>query len=305
MKRILLGIFLAGFLLPVLVWLLHPWPIFVLTDDPSSSSYMKQRIEEAEERGETLEIRHRWVPLREMSPDLVRAVLVGEDRRFLEHRGVDWEALAEEVHYQGEIPFRITSREDREAFLEAWRFAREHREEVRGRSTITQQLARNLYLSDERSFIRKAQELLLARRLELFLSKDRILELYLNLAEWGPGIFGAGAASEHYFGCPPSELTRRQAAALAATLPHPLTSNPAHRPGRMAWRRDLILERMGGSERPVPPPVAAPDPAKIIPPPAPRVGGPDLPAPGVMRDSLPGPPPDPERFPTPFPTPPP
>src|SRR5690606_4877443 len=119
-------------------------------------------------------------------------------------------------------------------------------EKIRGRSTITQQLAKNLYFSDNRSLIRKLEELIVAKRLEWFLSKDRILELYLNVAEFGPGIFGVEAAAQHYFGVPAAKLSRYQAASLAATLPHPLTSNPARNPGRMAWRRDMILRRMGG-----------------------------------------------------------
>jgi monofunctional biosynthetic peptidoglycan transglycosylase len=118
---------------------------------------------------------------------------------------------------------------------------------VRGRSTITQQLAKNLYFGESRSLSRKIAEFVVAGRLERFLSKDRILELYLNVVEWGPGIFGADAAARHYFGKPASDLTSDQAAALAATLPHPLSSNPKLRPGRMAWRKQMILARMGAT----------------------------------------------------------
>src|SRR5690606_31793215 len=107
--------------------------------------------------------------------------------------------------------------------------------------------SKNLYFSTDRSPLRKLEELIVARRLELFLSKDRILELYLNLVEWGPGLFGAEAAAQHYFSRSAANLNAEQAAALAATLPHPLTSNPDHRPGRMQWRKGMILSRMGGS----------------------------------------------------------
>ena len=253
MRRWLLFLILLPFGLLAAVWLVHPWPLPLRWVDPGSSAYMEYRVAQANAAGESLEIRHRWVPLDEMPSTLVRAVLVAEDDRFREHGGVDWEALAEEVRYRGPIPPSLFDPEDREAVRDAIRYAREHRDQVRGRSTLTQQLARNLYLSPDRSFLRKGQELLVARRLEFFLSKDRILELYLNLAEFGPGIFGVGAAAEHYFGVEVSALNRVQGASLAATLPHPLTSNPATNPGQMAWRRDRILGRLAGGTAPVPP----------------------------------------------------
>ncbi|MGD8321421.1 MAG: biosynthetic peptidoglycan transglycosylase, partial [Gemmatimonadota bacterium] len=128
----------------------------------------------------------------------------------------------------------------------AVRYLLRHRSELKGRSTITQQLAKNLFFTPERSLVRKVEELVVARRLERSLSKDRILELYLNTAELGPGIFGVDAAARAYFGVGVQRLDRTECASLAATLPHPLTSNPAHRPGRMAWRRNLILQRLAG-----------------------------------------------------------
>jgi len=132
------------------------------------------------------------------------------------------------------------------------RYVSAHRHQIKGRSTITQQLAKNLYFTPKRSFVRKIDEAVVAKRLEWFLSKDRILELYLNTVELGPGIFGVGAAARYYFDEPVQALDRFQAASLAATLPHPLTSNPAHRPGRMAWRRNLILERLLGRDVVIP-----------------------------------------------------
>src|SRR3989441_445719 len=121
----------------------------------------------------------------------------------------------------------------------AWR----HRDRLRGATPITQQLAKNLYLSPSRSPSRKVKEAVTALRLELALSKDRILELYLNVAEWGPGLWGVDAASRAYFAVPASRLTEEQAAELAATLPHPRTSNPTFRPDRTLARRNLILPR--------------------------------------------------------------
>jgi monofunctional biosynthetic peptidoglycan transglycosylase len=133
----------------------------------------------------------------------------------------------------------------------------ERMEFARGASTITQQLAKNLYLSSSRNPLRKLKEAVTAVRLEGTLSKDRILELYLNEVEWGLGVWGIDAASRTYFGTSPRGLTDEQAAALAATLPHPRSSNPAFRPERMRTRRDLILARFRGRNVTVPPPVEA------------------------------------------------
>lgn len=161
-------------------------------------------------------------------PLLERMVIIAEDSRFRTHHGIDLIELRE-----------------------AWR-DRGRRGELRGASTITQQLAKNLYLSPSRNPLRKLKEAVTALRLELALSKDRILALYVSAAEWGPGVWGAAAASEAYFGVPPSQLSDAQAAALAATLPHPRTSNPAYRPGRMLARRELILARYYGRDVVVP-----------------------------------------------------
>src|SRR5437870_4731170 len=138
-------------------------------------------------------------------------------------------------------------------FWSAIRAAWRHRDRLRGASTITQQLAKNLYLSSSRSPIRKLKEAATALGLELVLSKDRILELYLNVAEWGPGIWGIDAASRAYFAVPASRLSAEQAAELAATLPHPRTSNPTFRPDRMLGRRNLILARYRGVDVYIPP----------------------------------------------------
>jgi monofunctional biosynthetic peptidoglycan transglycosylase len=140
-------------------------------------------------------------------------VIIAEDSRFKTHHGIDPVELRDAMAAGG----------------------------ARGASTITQQLAKNLYLSPSRSLIRKLKEAVTAVRLELALPKDRIMTLYLNTAEWGPGVWGATAASEAYYGVRPSRLSAAQAAALAATLPHPLTSNPAYHPGRMLARRNWIL----------------------------------------------------------------
>ena len=268
----------AALALALLAFLTLPWPVRFLWSDPGTTSFMRYRAWEARLRGEPLELRHEWVPLENISKHLVRAVVLAEDGRFREHGGVDWLALAEEVRYDGAPPFSLLDPGDLGALGRAARYYWGHRDEVRGRSTITQQLAKNLYFTPDRSLTRKAGELVVAKRLEWFLSKDRILELYLNTVELGPGIFGAEAAARAYFGTSADALTPYQAASLAATLPHPLTSNPERRPGRMAWRRGLILARMAGGSSdlsPVPvapeiPEVPAPEPE---PRPAPAAGG--------------------------------
>jgi monofunctional biosynthetic peptidoglycan transglycosylase len=148
-----------------------------------------------------------WRSLDEISPNLVRAVITSEDSAFCSHDGVDWDAL------EGQIE-RLNAGKD-----------------ARGASTITMQLAKNLFLWGDRSFIRKGMELPLAMMLDLMLTKRRIIELYLNIAEWGEGIFGAEAAAQAWFGKPAAKLTQAEAARLATALPNPFLRNPA-KPGR-------------------------------------------------------------------------
>jgi len=226
------------------VWI--PWPRDLDTTHPERTALMEQRLQEARRVGDTLAFRQEWVYLQQISPHLVRAVLHAEDQRFREHAGIDWPALADEVHWQGGGTFSWKSSSDLRALFEALRYAWAHREEIRGRSTLTQQLAKNLYFGTDRSLARKAREFIVTHRLERALHKDRILELYLNVAEWGPGIFGAEAASREYFGKGAGDLTLSEAAALAGTLPHPLTSNPSRSPAQMRWRQARILEALGG-----------------------------------------------------------
>lgn len=259
-------LFLAS--LPVVALAGLPWPWLLRWVDPPATAFMLYREREAARAGEEFTLVQDWVPLEEMPEHLVRAVLVSEDDRFREHRGVDWKALAEEVEWSGGETFSWRSAEDRAALREAFRYYWAHRSQIKGRSTLTQQLAKNLYFTPERSLVRKAGEYVVAARLERFVGKDRILEIYLNTAELGPGIFGVGAAARAYFDVPAQRLTRFQAASLAATLPHPLTSNPATRPGRMAWRRDLILDRLAGGSVAIPAePEELPLPKLDVPPP--------------------------------------
>jgi monofunctional biosynthetic peptidoglycan transglycosylase len=192
--------------------------------------------------------------LNEVSPLLQRMVIIGEDSRFRTHHGIDPVEIAEALGVDRGSGFWGT-------LAAAW----QHRDRLRGASTITQQVAKNLYLSSSRNPLRKVKEAVTALRLELALPKDRILELYLNVAEWGPGIWGADAASRAYFGVPAARLDEAQAATLAATLPHPRTSNPTFRPDRTLARRDLILARYRGVEVYIPPEEEA-DTLLVVPP---------------------------------------
>jgi monofunctional biosynthetic peptidoglycan transglycosylase len=145
----------------------------------------------------------RWVTLEDVAPVLIHSVVMSEDGRFCAHHGIDWGALNEVL----------------DNALAG--------EQTRGASTITMQTAKNLFLWHGRSYLRKALEMPLALYIDLVMSKRRILEIYLNIAEWGPGIYGVEAAARHYFGRSAAELNRRQAALLAVTLPNPISRNPA------------------------------------------------------------------------------
>lgn len=224
-----------------LVWLLGVWPppLWYRWNFPRETAFMAMRRHQDPERAEKR--RYTPVPMAKISPNLPRAVLVAEDHRFYEHAGFDWVEMRKAVGYRRDS-FDLWSARDRG---DLWAGIRKtDLGEVRGASTITQQLAKNLYLSPSRNPLRKVKEAVTAKRLEWALPKDRILELYLNTAELGDEIWGVEAASQAYFKRSAARLTRYQAASLAGTLPHPRTSNPAYRPGRMAWKRDWILNRM-------------------------------------------------------------
>lgn len=225
-----------------LVWLLGVWPPPVWWRDhwPRETAMMREAAGsreggQADTRAPPVRPTFRPTPLAEISPALQRMVIIGEDSRFWTHHGIDPAELADALGID----------RGRGAWASVgtlWR----RRDRMRGASTITQQLAKNLYLSPSRSLLRKVKEAVTALRLELALPKTRILELYLDVAEWGPSVWGAQAASRTYFGVPASQLDERSAAALAATLSHPRSSNPAYRPDVMLTRRDLILARYRG-----------------------------------------------------------
>lgn len=224
------------------LWLLAVWPppSWYRNHWPRETPFMAVRHDDSVRR-------YTPVTLEKISPHLVRAIVVAEDHRFREHGGIDYAAMRDALGYRRR-DFSWRDPRDRRELWRALRKVAGNPGDLRGASTITQQVAKNLYLSSSRNPMRKVKEGVLAWRLERALGKDRVLELYMNIAELGTGIWGVEAASQKYFGRSAKGLGARDAAALAATLPHPRTSNPAYRPGRMRWRQNLILGRMGREE---------------------------------------------------------
>jgi len=197
--------------------------------NPATSAFIELRAREAHALGKPAKRVQRWVSYSRISPHLKRAVLVAEDSAFWQHEGVDFDELQKAM----ELGF------------------------VRGASTITQQLAKNLYLSPSRNPVRKFRELIITRRLEAELEKARIFEIYLNVIEWGDGIYGADAAARAYFGVPASAVGPSQAALMAAAIINPRLLNIAQPTPRLTRRQQLILRRMGAV---TPPEQASPVP---------------------------------------------
>ena len=198
-------------------------------ENPPTTAFMELRAREADKAGKKPRKVQRWVPYERISPSLKRAVIVAEDAAFFSHEGVDFDELEK-------------------SFEDSWAKGKR----MRGGSTITQQLAKNLYLSPSRNPVRKIEELLIARRLEAELSKRRILELYLNVIEWGDGIWGAEAAARTYFQKPASALEADESALLAASIINPRRYSPARPSKYLLRRQELIRQRMGGVEPPAP-----------------------------------------------------
>ena len=195
--------------------------------NPDSTAFMRARLEVMREDDPRARLAHQWVPYSRISMSLKRAVIASEDATFVTHRGFDWKAI-EEAHKRN----------------------MEEGEVVRGASTITQQLAKNLFLSGERAWWRKAQEAVIAVMLETILSKRRILEIYLNVIEWGNGVFGAEAAARHHFGVTAANLTPEQAARLAVMIPSPRRYSHGRETPYLARRAATILARMGSAQVP-------------------------------------------------------
>jgi monofunctional glycosyltransferase len=208
--------------------------------NPSSTSLIDTRIREAQAKGQQPKREQVWVSLEQISPNLQRAVLAGEDTNFLTHRGFDYEAI-QKAFEQAQRQASKEAKEEGED--DDW--LPNLPEFKRGGSTISQQLAKNLYLSSQRSFLRKGQEAALTIMLERTLTKRRILEIYLNVIEWGDGIYGAEAASRRYFRKSASALNANEAAYLSAMIPNPRSVfNPQVNPRRVARRQRIIMRGM-------------------------------------------------------------
>lgn len=274
-------------------WLLFAWPppSWWRSHWPRETAFQAMRARQQRAAGDTSSLRYRPVPLDSISDWVEKAAVVGEDDAFYQHHGIDWRSLRDALGYRrGE--FSWANVRDRAELRRALGGVSGRRNKLRGASTITQQLAKNLYLSPSRNPLRKLKEAVITYRLELALGKRRIIEIYLNVAEFGPHIWGVEAASQAYFGRPASRVSIDQAALLVATLPHPLTSNPSLRPGRTIWRQQLILRRLRGETVVVPR-----EEAETVAPAAPTADSTGAPAP----DSGPTPPKDSAAAPAPKP----
>jgi monofunctional biosynthetic peptidoglycan transglycosylase len=195
--------------------------------NPTSTSFMRQQLAVLREKNPNARLQFQWVDYERISGNLKRAIIASEDANFSGHEGIDWDALQkayEKNSKRGKV--------------------------VSGGSTITQQLAKNLFLSGERSYLRKGQEVVIAYMIEYWMDKERIFEIYLNVVEWGNGVFGAEAAARHYYGTSAARLSASQAARLAVMLPNPRYYDVHRDSSYLARRTGLILRRMGSAELP-------------------------------------------------------
>jgi monofunctional biosynthetic peptidoglycan transglycosylase len=219
--KVALALFFSVLIIEIIL-LPSPWTVAELrTANPDITAIMKERINQASSKHISYRIRHIYVPLSRISIDMIHATIVGEDGTFYEHNGVDWYEVKQSID-------------------ENWK----EKKIVRGSSTITMQLAKNLWFSTNRDPLTKLNEIISAYMLEHFLTKNRILELYLNYIEFGKGIFGVEAASRFYFKIPASQLSREQAARLAAIIPSPLKHSPISPSRFVSFRAETILSRM-------------------------------------------------------------
>jgi monofunctional glycosyltransferase len=222
---IALGIALVA-IIALQVWFFaHVW--WWVDHNPSSTSFMREQLRVLQKADPQAQLKHRWVAYDKISANLKRAVIASEDANFTDHDGVDWDAI--ERAYENNL---------------------KKGKVVRGGSTITMQLAKNLFLSGERSYLRKAQELVITYMIEHLMDKDRILEVYLNVAEWGVGVFGAEAGANHYFNVGAARLAPGQAARMAAMLPRPRYYDKNRSSPALSRRAKMITRGMGGVDTP-------------------------------------------------------
>lgn len=216
----------VGLFLAYQLWIFgHVW--WWVEHNPGTTAFMDARLAALREKQPKAELRHTWVPYARISTHLKRAIIAAEDGKFLDHEGFDWEAI-QKAHEKNQKAKRA----------------------VIGGSTISQQLAKNLFLSSERSLWRKGQEAIITVMLETMMSKRRILELYLNVIEWGNGVFGAEAAARHYFGVSAAQLGPEQAARLAAMVPNPRYYDRNRQASWLGIKTRILLGRMGSVQIP-------------------------------------------------------
>ena len=195
--------------------------------NPETTAFMQARVDEMREKDPKAGLTQRWVPYDKISMNLKRALIVSEDDTFIDHEGFNWEAIEkalEKNQKKGKV--------------------------VAGGSTISQQLAKNLFLSGSRSWLRKGEEAVITLMLESVLDKERIFEIYLNVIEWGEGVFGAEAAAQHYFGVSAARLSPEQAAKLAAMVPRPRFYDRNRNAPWLLKKTAIILARMRNAEVP-------------------------------------------------------
>jgi monofunctional biosynthetic peptidoglycan transglycosylase len=212
---------LFAFVLSIAVYFVYPDVSALRRANPQKSAFMKYRESEWQQQGKKKKIVQRWVPLSRISPYVIKAVIIAEDDKFWSHEGFDFDAIQKAIEKDlKQKKFKV------------------------GGSTISQQLAKNLFLSPSKNPIRKLKEAVLTWRLERSLSKKRIIEIYLNVAEWGDGLFGVEAAAQHYYGKPASDLSAMESARLAAVLPNPRRYDPTGSGRYVAYRSELIYQIM-------------------------------------------------------------
>ncbi len=217
---------LIGLLLLWQLWLLG-WVLFWKWVDPGSTRFMEIRLVELRVKQPNAQLKKQWMPYERISPHLKRAIIASEDAKFVDHEGFDWEGIQKAIE-----------KNQKKGKL------------VAGGSTISQQLAKNLFLTPNKNFFRKAEEAVITLMLEHLWDKRRIFEVYLNVIEWGNGVFGAEAAARHYFGVAAGQLGPEQAARLAGMVPNPRYYDRNRGAPGLARKAEIILGRMPGAEIP-------------------------------------------------------
>lgn len=221
MRALVVGSLLFGIILGAYIYLGLPDVTVLRSQNPKTTALMLQRYRQAQNNGKDLNVRQQWVSFERIPKLLKDSVRISEDAGFYQHQGVDFTEL-------------------KAAIKKNWQKGKY----VRGASTITQQLAKNLYLSTDKTIIRKIKELLIARSLEKYLKKKRIFHLYLNVIEFGPGIFGVAAAARYYFHKDVGRLNLEESVRLTAVIPRPLKENPTKNSRWLKWKAGWILDTL-------------------------------------------------------------